>query len=167
MTKEIIYAAPELDEVSYQPNLEAVVLKSFSEWDEGSGVKDVVWAALNHVCRHDVKHWLADLSTSRRGLTPKDQEWVASDEFRDAIVGSPLRKFVLIPPGPETGQDVSWLAEWEANTLANFGDAVDAKLSGGQEEIRSFSVGRAHTEKDRVARGRRETSDIPLAPNVR
>ena len=88
-----------------------------------------------------MKHWLADLSTSRRGLTPQDQEWVESDEFRDAIVDSPLRKFVLIPPSPETGQDVSWLDEWEANTLAKFGEAVEAKLSSDPEEIRSFFVG--------------------------
>ncbi len=141
MTKEIIYTAPELVEVSYQHDLKAVVLKWFSEYDEGTGVKDAVYAALDYVRQHGVKHWLADLSTSRRGLTPKDQEWVGSDEFRDAIVDSPLRKFVLIPPLPETGQDVGWLAEWEANTLAKLGEGVDAKLSSDLDEIRSFFVG--------------------------
>ena len=104
-------------------------------------MKDAVHAALDYVRRHDVRHWLADLSTSRRGLTPKDQEWVSSDEFRDAIVDSPLRKFVLIPPLPETGQDVAWLAEWEADTLANFGDRVEAMLSSDLTEIRSFFAG--------------------------
>ena len=67
---------------------------------------------------------------------------MASDEFRDAIVNSPLRRVVLmIPPLPETGQGVSWLDEWEANTLAKFGDRVEAKLSSDLDEIRSFFVG--------------------------
>ena len=141
MSKGLIHAVPGLVEVSYREDLEAVYLKWFSEYDEGSGVRDAVFAALDHVRRHDVRHWLADISTSRRGLTPKDQDWIASDAFREAIVDSPLRKFVLIPPLPETGQDVAWLAEWEANTLANFGDRVQAKLSSDLAEIRSFFVG--------------------------
>lgn len=141
MSKEIIYSVPDLVEVSYRQDLEAVVLKWFSEYDEGTGVQDAVSAALDYVRRHGVKHWLADLSTSRRGLTPKDQRWVESDAFRDAIVDSPLRRFALIPPAPETGQDVGWLARWEANTLAKFGDAVDAKLSSDPREIRAFFAG--------------------------
>jgi hypothetical protein len=141
MNKEIIYSAPELVEVSYQHNLKAVVLIWFSEYDEGTGVKDAVYAALDYVRQHDVKNWLADLSISRRGLTPSDQEWVGSDEFREAIVDSPLRKFMLIPPSPETGQDIGWLAEWEANTLASFGEDVEAKLSSDPEDIHSFLVG--------------------------
>ena len=48
---------------------------------------------------------------------------------------------MLIPPSPETGQDVGWLAEWEANTLAKFGEDVEAKLSSDLDEIRSFFVG--------------------------
>ncbi len=51
MNKEIIYSAPELVEVSYQHDLKAVVLKWFSEHDEGTGVKDAVCAALDYV-RH-------------------------------------------------------------------------------------------------------------------
>jgi hypothetical protein len=141
MNKEIIYSAPELVEVSYQHNLKAVVLIWFSEYDEGTGVKDAVYAALDYVRQHDVKNWLADLSISRRGLTPSDQEWVGSDEFREAIVDSPLRKFMLIPPSPETGQDIGWLAEWEANTLANFGEDVEAKLSSDSADIHSFFGG--------------------------
>jgi hypothetical protein len=141
MNKEIIYSAPELVEVSYQHNLKAVVLIWFSEYDEGTGVKDAVYAALDYVRQHDVKNWLADLSISRRGLTPRDQEWVGSDEFREAIVDSPLRKFMLIPPSPETGQDIGWLAEWEANTLANFGEDVEAKLSSDSADIHSFFGG--------------------------
>jgi len=81
------------------------------------------------------------LNKNLNALTEEDQKWVSSDEFRDAIRGSPLRKFVLIPPLPATGQDVSWLADWEANTLAEFGDRVEAKLSDKLDEIRSFFVG--------------------------
>jgi sulfur transfer complex TusBCD TusB component (DsrH family) len=138
MRNEIIHAVQDFVEVSYSLEFKAVILKWFSEYDESTAVKDAVYAALEYVCEHDVPHWLADISTSRRGLTEKDQKWVGSDDFRDAIANSPLRKFVLIPPLPETGQDVSWLADWEANTLAKFGSRVDAKLSSDGDEIRSF-----------------------------
>ena len=56
MNKEIIYSAPELVEVSYQHDLKAAVLKWFSEYDEGTGVKDAVCAALDYVRQHDVKN---------------------------------------------------------------------------------------------------------------
>ena len=141
MSKEIIHSIPGFVEVSYRPELEAVCLKWFSEYDEGTLVKDTVYAALDYVRKHAIPHWLADISTSRRGLTEDDLKWVSSDEFRDAIVDSPLRKFVLIPPLPETGQDVGWLADWEVNTLAKFGDRVEAKLSSDLNEIQVFFTG--------------------------
>ncbi len=138
MYRKIIYSRFNFVEISYRDNLEAVYLKWHSEYDEGTGVKDAVFAALEYVKDNKVQNWLADLSTSRQGLTPEDQEWVGSEDFRNAIVDSPLRKFVLIPPLPETGQDISWLADWEMNTLAKFGDRVQAKLSSDLDEIRSF-----------------------------
>lgn len=138
MSNEIIHKIPGLVDVSYRADLKAVYLKWFSEYDEGSRVKQVVFAALDFVRAHNVRHWLADLATSRQGLTAADQEWVGSEAFRDAIRNSPLRKFVLMPPLPETGQDVTWLADWERNTLAQFGDRVEAMLSGGPTEIRNF-----------------------------
>ena len=141
MSEHIFYSVPDFVEVSYHPNLKAVVLKWLSEYDEGTAVKDAVYAALDYACKHEVPHWLADIATSRQGLTVEDQIWVSSDEFRDAIVNSPLRKFVLIPPLPETGQDVSWLEEWEVNTLAKFGSNVEAKLSSNMDEIRAFFIG--------------------------
>ena len=138
MSNEIIYKVPELVEVSYRADLKAVCLKWFSEYDEGNRVKEAVFAALDYVRAHNVRNWLADISTSRQGLTAADQEWVGSEAFRDAIRDSPLRKFVLMPPLPETGQDVTWLADWERNTLAQFGDRVEAMLSGDPTEIRNF-----------------------------
>ena len=138
MSDFLIYSISDFVDVSYRPDIRAVILKWHSEYDEGTAVKDSVYAALDYVREHEVPHWLADISTSRQGLTIEDQDWVNSDEFRDGITNSPLRKFVLIPPLPETGQDVSWLADWETNTLAKFGDNVSAKLSSDMEEIRSF-----------------------------
>ena len=138
MPKQIIHSVVDFVEVSYRPDLEAVYLKWFDEYDEGTQVKDAVSAALAYVREHGVKNWCADISTSRQGLTQEDQDWVSGDEFRNAITDSPLRKFVLIPPLPETGQDVSWLADWEANSLAKFGNEVEAKLSENMDEILSF-----------------------------
>ena len=65
-------------------------------------------------------------------------EWVASTEFSDAISSSTLRRFVMIPPLPETGQDTEWLSDWERNTLSKFGDGVKAKLSSDMDEVRAF-----------------------------
>ena len=138
MSKAVIHSVPGLVEVTFRDDLKAVYLKWFSEYDEASGVKDAVFAALDYARREGVQNWLADISTSQRGLTAVDQAWVSGDQFRDAIVASPLRRFVLIPPLPETGQDISWLADWEANTLGKFGDEVEAKLASDPEEIRAF-----------------------------
>lgn len=138
MSELLVYSVPNFVEVSYRPDLRAVMIKWHSEYDEGTAVKDAIYAALDYVREHGVPHWLADISTSRQGLTTEDQVWVNSDEFRGCITNSPLRKFVLIPPLPETGQDVSWLADWETNTLAKFGDHISAKLSSDMEEISAF-----------------------------
>ena len=124
--------------VSWDSELNAVRLKWHSEWDEGSGVRDAVLAAIDYVEKHDVKNWLADSSTSMRGLTSADLDWVNGEEFRDLIRGSGLRRFVLMPPLPETGQDTGWLSDWEANTLRAFGNGVKAKLSDSISEIRGF-----------------------------
>ena len=141
MNTHIIHADPGLVEVSYRPDIGAVYLKWFSEYDDGDRVKEAIFAALDYVRKNDVRHWLADISTSPRGLSDRDQEWVSGDEFRAEIADSPLRKFVLIPPLPETGQDVSWLSDWETNTLAKFGDRVEAMLSSDRDEIQTFFMG--------------------------
>jgi hypothetical protein len=138
VTKEIIHSVEDFVEVSYRPDLGTVYLKWFNEFDEGTRVRDAVLAALDYVNAHDVRHWLADISTSPRGLSDADLKWVSSEEFSQAISNSSLRKFVLIPPLPETGQDIGWLSEWEKNTLAKFGDQITAKLSGNMDEIRAF-----------------------------
>lgn len=78
------------------------------------------------------------MSTSSHALSDVDYEWVSSDEFRSEVQYSPLRKFVLLPPLPESGQDAGWVADWEANTLAKFGNNVSAKVCDSAEEARAF-----------------------------
>lgn len=138
MTKEIIHAIADFVEVSYRPDLEAVYLRWFSEYDESTRVRDAVHAALDYVRANCVRNWIADVSTSPHGLSDADYQWVSSDAFREMISSSPLRRFVLIPPRPETGQDISWVPDWEANTLAKFGDKVAAKVCDDIDEVRSF-----------------------------
>ena len=77
---------------------------------------------------------------SSRALSDEDYKWVSSKEFRAAIRSSPLQKFVLLPPLPESGQDDHWVKDWEENTLANFGDRIEAKVCNGLEEARAFLV---------------------------
>ncbi|MGG7645417.1 hypothetical protein ACQ5SP_11470 [Rhodovulum sp. YNF3179] len=138
MDEQLIYRASELVDVTWRPDLSAVYLKWFSEYDEGTGVRDAVMAALTWVRGNRVEHWVVDVSTSSRSLSAADYQWVSSNEFRSFILNSPLRRFVLIPPLPESGQDDSWVADWEANTLANFGDRVSAKVCKSGEEARRF-----------------------------
>jgi hypothetical protein len=138
MEREIIHQSPDLVEVTYRPELAAVYLMWFNEYDEGTRVKDAVLAALEWVLVNNVEHWVADLSTSPRGLSEADYQWVSGDEFRSGIINSPLRKFVLLPPLPGSGQDDGWVADWEASTLANFGERVSAKVCRSLEEAREF-----------------------------
>lgn len=127
-----------LVEVTYRPELAAVYLRWFSEYDEGTRVKDAVLSALAWVRVNDVKHWVADVSTSPNALSDADYKWVSGDEFRSAVTNSTLRKFVLLPPLPESGQDDAWVSDWEANTLANFGNRVSAKVCQNMEEATAF-----------------------------
>lgn len=138
MDRQIIHTAPGLVEVAYRPELKAVYLKWFSEYDEGTRVRDAVHAALEYVRANIVQHWVVDVSTSPHALSDEDYEWVSSDEFRSEIQNSPLRKFVLLPPLPESGQSDGWVADWETNTLAKFGDNVSAKVCDSAEEARAF-----------------------------
>jgi len=134
----VIHSFPNLVDVVWRDNLQAVHLKWHDEYDEGTAVQDAIWAAIKFVNENEVKNWLGDISTSRNGLSNKDLDFVTGEEFRQAIRASTLRKFVLMPPLPETGQDTSWLTEWEKNTLAAFGDNVQARLASDIDEIRVF-----------------------------
>ena len=133
-----IHSKPGLVDVFWDEEMKAVCLKWHSEWDEGTGVRDAVTSALKYVNENRVQNWLADISTSRRGLTPDDMAWVSGPEFTAMIRNSSLRRFVLIPPLPETGQDTDWLAHWEKNTLAAFGEGTKARLASDMDEIRAF-----------------------------
>lgn len=133
-----IFEVEALVEVTWQPSLAAVYLKWFSEYDEGTRVRDAVMAAISWVRAHGVRHWVADVSTSPHALSEKDYQWVSGKAFRSAIVNSPLQKFVLIPPLPSSGQDDSWVAAWERNTLEKFGESVAARVCRDEEEVRAF-----------------------------
>ena len=138
MKNKLIHRAPGLVDVTYRPELSAIYLKWHSEYDEGTRVRDAVLAALSWVRANDVRHWVVDVSTSPHGLSDVDYEWVSGDDFRSEIMNSPLKKFVLLPPLPETGQDDAWVADWEANTLANFGNSISAKVCQNMEEAEAF-----------------------------
>jgi len=136
--QDTIHSHAGLVDVCWRDDLAAVYVLWHSEYDEGTAVKDAIVAAIDYVNKHNVKNWLADISRSSKALSEDDYNWVSGDEFRNLIRDSSLEKFVLIPPLPETGQDTSWLAGWEANTLKAFGDGVSAKLSGDMDKIRMF-----------------------------
>ena len=138
MSKKVVHTVPNFVEVSYRTDLKAVYLKWFSEYDETTRVRDAVVAALDYVQTNGVENWIADVSTSPLGLSDADYKWVSGEEFRQMICNSPLRKFVLIPPLPETGQDTTWVSDWEANTLTKFGEKVTAKVCANINEVRSF-----------------------------
>ena len=138
MTQTVIHSFPDLIDVFWRDDLKAVHLKWHAEYNEGMEVQNAVWAAIDYVNKNGVKNWLGDISTSSNGLSQKDLEFVSSEEFRAAIRASTLTRFVLMPPLPETGEDTSWLSEWEKNTLAAFGGGVQAKLESDIEKIRIF-----------------------------
>lgn len=139
--ERLIFRVSDLVDVTWRPDLSAIYLKWFSEYDEETGVRDAVMAALAWVRENKVEHWVVDVSTSPHSLSDADYQWVSGDEFRSAILNSPLCKFVLIPPLPGSGQDDGWVAEWEVNTLSSFGDRVSAKVCKSGEEARRFLTG--------------------------
>ncbi len=138
MKVEPVHSVAGLVDVVWRGDLGAVCLKWHSEYDSGTAVREAVLAALAYVSAHGVQNWLADLSTSRKGLSSADLDWVNGQEFRSAIAGSSLTRFALIPPLPETGQDTGWLETWEIDTLAALGAGKQAKIASDMNEIRQF-----------------------------
>jgi hypothetical protein len=121
--------------ISWNGELEAIYLKWHTEFDEGNRVIEAVNYALSYVAENNVKHWWVDLSTSKQGLKESDQEWVQT-EFGKAIAMSSLSKLAMTPPLPETGQDISWLNDWESNTNAKYSGKIDARLVRNENEVR-------------------------------
>ena len=138
MTAEVIHREPGLVDVLFRAELDVVSLVWHSEYDEGTAVRDAVLAAVEFVTSNGVKNWLADISHSTEPLSDADLAWVNGEEFRGAIRNSGLSKFVLVPPLPETGQDTSWLADWERNTLAALGNGTSARILSDEKDIRDF-----------------------------
>ncbi len=133
-----IFERPKLATVSYRADLAAVYLKWHDEYDEGTGVRDAVPTAIEFVREHSVENWLADISESVRTLSDADMEFVNGAAFVEMIRNSTLRKFALVPPLPETGQDTDWLVDWEKETLAKFGDRVQARVLEDRDAIAAF-----------------------------
>ena len=117
MSSKLLQSFNDLVSISWNDELEAIYLKWHTEYDEGERVIEAVSFALSYVNEHNVKHWWVDLSTSVQGLKDSDQKWVET-EFGKAIAESSLTKLAMTPPEPETGQDISWLDDWESNTNA-------------------------------------------------
>jgi len=89
------------------------------------------------VTRHDVRNWVGDLSISKRGLSEADQQWV-NGEFQERILATPLEKLVLVPPGPETGQDIRWLDAWEETARTRFRGRIEPRLLSDLDKIADF-----------------------------
>ena len=137
----LIYQVPGFVTIKWASDLQAVSLKWKDEFHEGTRLKDAVLAAVDYVCKNGVENWYSDLSTSVRGPSPADVAWLNSEDFKRAFRRSPLGKFALMPPLPETGQDLSWIHSWEENTMATMGNQIEALLSTDYEEIRAFLRG--------------------------
>ncbi|HSS64159.1 MAG TPA: hypothetical protein VLS27_06970 [Gammaproteobacteria bacterium] len=123
--------------ISWNDELESIYLKWHTEYDAGDRVVEAVKYALSYVTENRVKHWWVDLSTSKNGLKGSDQHWVQT-EFGDLIAESPLTKLAMTPPLPETGQDVSWLDDWESNTNARYQGKIQARLARNEDEVRRY-----------------------------
>ena len=138
MTQRTVHTQSGLVDVFWRPDLGAVHLKWHSEYDEGDGVQRAVRAAVDFVNENGIRNWLVDISASDEALSEKDYAWVAGDEFRMLISRSTLRRFAMIPPGPNSKQDTGWIADWEKNTLNSFEGDIAALLSSDMTEISNF-----------------------------
>ena len=137
MPKTKIYETPGLVIAWWDDQLQALSIKWFTEYVEGSQVIEAVQFAIDYVNENGIKNWFCDLSESKEALKPEDKLWVET-EFKKAIANSTLEKVVLMPPLPETGQDIDWLDDWEATTKAEYKGQIDARLLSDQNAIRQF-----------------------------
>jgi len=137
MSKTKIYEVPGLVVAWWDEDLQALSIKWFTEYVEGTEVIDAVQFAIDYVNENKIKNWFCDLSESKQALKPEDQLWVET-EFKKAIAKSTLEKIVLMPPLPSTGQNIDWLDDWEANTKIEYKGQIDARLLSDEKAISSF-----------------------------
>lgn len=123
--------------IFWNEELEAIYLKWHTEYDEEDRVIEAVKFALSYVSENNVKNWWVDLSTSEQGLKASDQNWVQTD-FTKAIAESSLNKLAMTPPLAETGQDITWLDDWEANTNAKYSGKIEARLVYCENDVREY-----------------------------
>ena len=127
--------------VSHRTDLDAVWVKYTSLYDEaGTNIPNAVRAAADYATANGLKNWVADTALPSDDLSPKDAEWVASQDFRDILLNSTIEKFVLIPAPPETGADISWIPQWQANTQAGFGTKITVAVLESETEVTAFLV---------------------------
>ncbi len=134
-----IFSVENFVTVTYQPDLDAVWIKYTSLYDEtGANIPKAVRAAADYATANSIKNWVADTALPTDDLSPKDAEWVASQQFRDILLNSTIEKFVLIPSSPETGADVSWIPQWQADTQAGFGEKIKVCVLEDAAELSIF-----------------------------
>jgi hypothetical protein len=130
-------------DITHEPDIGAVRIKYSKLFDEaGVNIPRAVRAAASYATANGVKNWIADTALPTDDLSPKDAEWVATQEFRDILLESTIKNFVLIPPLPETGLDNSWIPDWQAATQAGFGEKIVVQVLETAVEIREFLAGR-------------------------
>ena len=84
--------------------------------------------AADYATANHIKNWIADTALPTDDLSPKDAEWVTTQEFRNILLESSIEKFVLVPSLPETGADTSWIPDWQAATQAGIGEKIEVRV---------------------------------------
>lgn len=135
----VVFTIPGFVEVVHEPDLDAVRLRYSRLYDEeGINIPRAVHKAASYAKQNGISNWIADTAKPTDSLSEKDAAWVATQEFRDILLNSPIITFVLLAPGPETGVDTSWIPDWRDATEAGFDGNIKVHVAESENDIKAL-----------------------------
>lgn len=136
----VIYHVPDLVTVTWEENLEAIVIKWDTLYREDTGIREALETCFDYVRRNGVKNWVADVRQAKAQLSEADQQW-ASEYFNNTIATLGLETFVLVT-APGEDEESSHIEEWLEEARREIGDSLRMHRATSMDVVPKIIEGR-------------------------
>ena len=133
---ELILREPDLVTVTWEEDIQAIVIKWDTLYREDTGVRDALDACFDYVRKNAVANWIADTSEAEAGLSDADAKW-SEQRFNKTIASLGLQEFILVTT-PSPGGEASGIEEWLAGARKEIGDTLRMRLAASMTEARAL-----------------------------
>lgn len=133
---EIVHKTPELVVVTWESELEAILISWDTLYREDSAIMDTLEFCFDYVRANGVKNWVADVSRAKAQLSKADAEW-ADGHFNKTIVTLGLASFILVT-APRKEGEVSDIEQWLEESKRKIGDSLAMFHATSMNEVRKI-----------------------------